>query len=151
MEKVRLPYMRNFQSSFIFPGMLLFLITFSCHVNAGGNAKQQVKLSGMFATDLSKNGEVEITTNQEYCSSNKRPLRLNQEMNEILAHAIQYSQRINIKSECQKVATEKEYQSCRFYFYSPNKNEQWSTGFTFLGNPNNGQIKIDSIQCFSTP
>jgi bisphosphoglycerate-dependent phosphoglycerate mutase len=120
-------------------------------VKANGDTKQQDTLSGMFAKELSKNGAAEITTNQEYCSSNNRPLHINQEMTETLARALQYSEHIKVKSDCQKVATEKEYQFCRFYFYSPNKAEQWSAGFTFLGNPYDGTINVDSIQCFSTP
>lgn len=151
MEKERWLYMRNSQHSFIFATVFVCFLASPYLCNANGDVVQQPTLSGLFATELSKNGEVEITTNQEYCSSNKRPLHVNQEMAETLAQALQYSKHIEVKSECQKVKTEKEYQFCHFYFYSPNKAEQWSMGFAFLGKPNDGKIKAESIQCFSTP
>jgi len=142
--------MPNSQHSFFLGTVFVCLLVTPCFVNANGASKQHA-LSEKFARELSKNGEVEITTNKEYCASSNRPLLLSQEMSEIVARAIQYSQHIKVQSECQKVATELEYQFCRFSFYSPNKSEQWSIGFTFLGNPDDGKIKIDSIQCFSTP
>lgn len=131
--------------------ILACLLISPCLVHGGGDTTQQVTLSARFAEELSKNGEVEITTNQEYCSSRNRPLLLNQEMTEILARAVRYSRHIKIKSKCEKVVTEKEYQFCHFYFYSPSKVEQWTAGVSFLGNPSNGKIKLETIQCVSTP
>ena len=143
--------MLNFRSSGFSAAVVVFLLVLPGIVYADGDAKQRGGLSGLFAKELSKNGSVEITSNPEYCASKKRPLLLSQEMAEILSQAIQYSERIKVKSECRRVAGESKYQDCRFYFHSPNKMEQWSMGFSFLGNPIDGEIKLDSIQCFATP
>lgn len=131
--------------------ILACLLVSPCLVHGGGDTAQQDALSARFAEELSKNGEVEITAHPEYCYSGNRSLHLNQEMTEVLARAIQYSTHIRVDSECEKVITEEEHQFCRFYFYSPNKSEQWTAGVSFLVNPNSGRIKVDSIQCFSTP
>ena len=114
-------------------------------------AKKQVKLSGLFAKELSRHGNAEITNKPEYCTSKTRPLTVNQELSEILSYAMQFSEHVKAKSECMKVVGEDKYRFCRFYLHSANKTEQWSVGFTFLGNITDGEIKFDSLECFGTP
>lgn len=143
--------MKIYPTGFISTVVSASLMLLPCLVNANDDARQYVELSAMFALELSKHGEIELTTNQEHCTSKIQPVHVNQEIAEILAKALEYSKTIKVKADCQKVPTEEDIQSCSFYFYSPNSVEQWTRGFTFLGNPNNGKINVDTIECFSTP
>lgn len=152
MGKVRWPCMLSFQNNNIFSSILFVVVLLiSNSVLATSTAKKRINLSGLFANELSSHGSAEITSNPEYCISKIRPLTISQEVSEILSYAIQYSENLKARSECKKIKGDERKQFCRFYLYSPNNTEQWSIGFTFLGDILNGKIDLDSLECFGTP
>ena len=130
---------------------IVILALASGPVFADGNSrKQEPDLSVLFIKELSKNGSREIRSRPDYCLSRVRPLTVSQELAEMLVYALQSSEYMKAKSECQKITGHERYQSCRFYLHSTSKKYQWSAGFNFLGNPVSGEIDFDSLECFST-
>jgi hypothetical protein len=145
--------MQNFLNSHlrkvVFFIVFLFISNFVFADTA--TTKQQINLSGLFAKELSKHEDFEIKNKPEYCLSKARPLTMKQELSEMVLFAIQSSENMKSKSECNKVSGEDKYHFCRFYFHSDNKNEQWSVGFNFLGDIASGEIRFDTLECFGTP
>lgn len=151
MGKARWLCMPNSLSRPLSAALLASALAFYGLVQAKGNSKEGINPSARFAEELSRKGSLEITSDLEACVSRQRPLLVNQEIAEIFALAARYSAHIRVKSECEAAAGEAKYKYCRLYLHSPSKAEQWSMGFSFLGDPLDGEIKMDSLRCFSTP
>lgn len=129
---------------------VVFALTSGLVFADGNSRKREPDLSVLFIKELSKNGGREIRSRPDFCLSKARPLTVNQELAEMLVYALQSSEYMTAKSECAKIVGDPRYQSCRFYLHSTSKKYQWSAGFSFLGNPANGEIDFDSLECFST-
>lgn len=108
-------------------------------------------VASRFAATLSSQGAAEITDNPDVCTSDRRPLRVADEMASMLARALEGAAELRLKAECERPVAGKDARTCRFFFFSPKKSEPWTVGLMFLGNPDEGSLKPESIRCFSTP
>lgn len=132
--------------------LLLTSVLCSGWVGAQPSGKKSAVLSSSFAAELSRIGEAEIVQNPDFCTSKTRPLRVNQELSSMLSHALQQSERIRIGSECSRIAGEEgQLRFCRFFFSSPVKTVNWTTGLIFLADSRTGEINAQSVECFGTP
>lgn len=132
-------------------GVIVGLLSASISASAGNMISKKTNLAGLFSKELAAHGNAEIVSQPDYCISKTRPLKVNQELSEMLAHSARSSNVFNMKTECEKVKGQGVNQFCRFYFHSAKKSEQWSIGFSFLGNPSTGEIDFNSLECFATP
>lgn len=151
MAPVRSLYMANSRNNAVVVWGLILSVLFSATVRAVEGDQRAIRMAGVFAEELNRNGALEIRDEQQLCASDRKPLSVSQELTAIMVRAVRYSVRLEVRAECRRMAAETEYQDCRFYFYSPNKAEQWSVGLAFLGKPETGQIRFDTLHCFSTP
>lgn len=132
-------------------GVFMALLSTSILANPDNSLQKQINSAGLFSKELAAHGNVDIANQPDYCLSKVRPLKINQELSEILAYSVRMSDNIKIKSDCTKVKGQSIDQFCRLYFFSSKKSEQWSIGFSFLGNPSTGEIDFNSLECFAAP
>ena len=133
---------------------MLFFVSFLC-LTSYADAKDKTQLSGknlagLFITELFKNGNFEIKNQPDECVSKARPLTLFKEFSELFILSVKESENIKINARCEKTKDAKSPYFCRLYFFSSNKNSEWSLGFNFIGNPDTGEIDLNSLVCFNT-
>lgn len=107
------------------------------------------QLAGAFIKTLFANSSARIE--DQSCLSADKAATISSELAAILSKLATEKLAAKIGAECSKASGENGYQDCKLAFYSANKNIEWSLGFTFLGDPVNGKIRLETLGCFQTP
>lgn len=140
-------HFRNSPGCQRFVGGLLSLLVTGGVMAASGN---DTNPTGLFLKTLMNNADQPISQNSDDCLTKTRPVTLKAELGEMLFQATGEAKMIGVKSSCEKARGAEPFQFCRLYLHSVSRKNAWSMGFTFLGRPENGEIQLESLSCFST-
>ena len=104
-----------------------------------------------FVASLLKNGSAKIGHDAKSClAASSAPLTVAAEMARIFGRYIDDGSAFSIAASCEagESATR---QFCRVSFAHKAGNEETSAGFMFLGNPADGSVDTQTLECFQTP
>lgn len=105
-----------------------------------------------FVASLLKNGSAKIGHDAKRClaASASAPVTVAAELARIFGRYIDDGSAFSITASCEagESATR---QFCRVSFAHKAGNEETSAGFMFLGNPADGSVDTQTLQCFQTP
>jgi hypothetical protein len=123
----------------------------ACGASSAARATSDTGPAKRFVASLLKNGTAKIGHDSKSClTASSAPVTVAGELAAIFGRYIDSGSAFAVTASCEagESATR---QFCRVSFYSKAGGEESSAGLMFLGNPADGSVDTQTLECFQTP
>lgn len=123
----------------------------ACGSSSAARASSDAGPAKRFVASLLKNGSARIGHDAKSClAASSAPVTVAAELAAIFGRYIDSGSPFAVTASCEagESATR---QFCRVSFYQKGGEEEASAGLMFLGNPADGSVDTQTLECFQTP